>query len=57
MRNFIMNTLAVYLFLLAFAMFIGNLTRLNNREYCESVVVADYVFLGLTRLPCPVGGK
>lgn len=53
MRNIITSVITAYLFIGAFALVIGNMTRLADKANCY-VTVADYIFLGLTRLPCEV---
>lgn len=52
MKEFLSIVITGYIVAFILAFFIGNLSRIDGNN-CK-VVVADYVFIGLTRLPCEV---
>ena len=52
MKGIITSILAIYFIIFGVSFLVGNLSRLRG-ENCK-VIVADYLFLGLTRLPCEV---
>lgn len=54
MKEFIFTIFSAYLIIGGLSIFVANIARMNESEkYCK-VIVADYLFLGLTRLPSEV---